>query len=114
MTACGGNFLQVELHGNDTAWNTQRSGSHAGTLRECHTCRTQFPIIHAIHAIRSVQTQRKSTVSYLSGDTVTFIIMKVKIYAHNQSVSFLGAMPYECLYLCPKLHVSIQEPDPEH
>ena len=34
----------MELHGSGTAWNTQEYGSHAGTLRECHICRTQFRI----------------------------------------------------------------------
>ena len=43
VTMCGKNFLWVELHGNGTALNTQESGSHADTLRECHICRTQFP-----------------------------------------------------------------------
>ena len=30
-------------HGNDMALNTQESGSHAGTLRECRICRTLLP-----------------------------------------------------------------------
>ena len=34
------NFLRVKLHGNDTAWNTQKSESYASTLP---ICRTQFP-----------------------------------------------------------------------
>ena len=37
VTVCGKNFLWMELHGNDTANNTQEYGRHAGTFRECHT-----------------------------------------------------------------------------
>ena len=41
VTMC--NFLWVELHGNDTTWNTQESESHAGTLRVIFTVFRENP-----------------------------------------------------------------------
>ena len=74
MTMCGKNFLWVGLHGNGTALNTQESGSHADTLRECHICRTQFSVI--IHAIRSVQTQLQSTVAAIASTEYSYRFAK--------------------------------------
>ena len=39
----GKNFLWVEIHKSYTAQKMLESRSYAGTLRESHICRTQFP-----------------------------------------------------------------------
>ena len=82
VTMCGKYFLWVELHRNDRVWTMQEYGSHAGTLRECHICRTLSVIIHTI---RSVQTQLQLTVVLLKGAGLQYCCIPRRGWGCNTS-----------------------------